>query len=243
MGGVNREQNWPFECTRLLGLLVCSTELPSSSASQLCIQQIFIADINGSLSGCTAPVLSKLYYQSFHNKQNKVPEQKTFEIRQTLKTCYFIFDGNIIKPNPTNVSMKAARCQCNIKKKLQALQTLLNVTAEELTCLGACGCDKRHMNQPTALQQMSSRALCDTACYQTSWERRKKKSPPPLLRPEACVVPDPQLDTSDCAIAINGHILQQICATANCTMLSSPVTYFGSNSCEEGKKHHVLLCQ
>lgn len=27
-----------------------------------------------------------------------------------------MFDGNIIKPNPMNMSMKEAGCQCNIKK-------------------------------------------------------------------------------------------------------------------------------
>lgn len=108
MGGVNRAQNWPFQHTQLLGLLISSRP---QSTCYLFVQQIFIADINGSLSGCIAAVFRKLYHQTFHTKQNKTPEQKTLKTSQTVKTRYFMFDGRIIKPKPMNVSIKAARRQ------------------------------------------------------------------------------------------------------------------------------------
>lgn len=46
-----------------------------------------------------------------------------FKIMQILKTCYFMFNGNSIKPNPTDVSMKATRCQYDIKKVVGVTDT------------------------------------------------------------------------------------------------------------------------
>lgn len=72
---------------------------------------------------------------------------------------------------------------------------------------------------------MSSQALCDTACYQDQLGKKEEQSPP-LLHPEAHVVPDQQLDTSDCAVAIDRHILQQICVIANLHSASIPSHIF-----------------
>ena len=132
-----------------------------------------------------------------------------FKIRQTLKACYFMFDGNIIKPNPTNVSMKAARCQCNIKK--------------------SCRRYRHYWMQ----QQRSWRAWVRVGVIKGMWISllhcsrclAQHSVTPPAIRPvgkeaitESSLAPSRSLCSSwptTGAIAINRHILQQICVIAN----------------------------